>query len=977
MKKHSTRQQLKSEYGLPLASQATYTFGSSKTGYILWSDIRSAFGGSSHLEKDGRRAFLEVDADYKVREPPRILYTRQAYVVMPQKSLLAKNNIDIEGYKQLHRILEKSKSFDRRHFLIILGNLEYQRAMLMSQIKDLPRSSAVEVNDISTWRHMLSQLDNSIRELDNFNIWSRVMTTDYQYLEFAGPRLFLVLPKDLSQWNDRDPTTHQFRLFFLCDFDYHVGFPTVDSNQPSQKVPRHVHVCDHPGYDLDRPSEFFQQFGQISLAMLELIKFGFSGNHLFVPPLTSFSILQCCEGVRARHSLTDTNIGALVDKSISYLFPKVFLPTGKLTRISLSASETWCVRSFLRSSHMDNGLGGLLRTVINKKSRWLCHGHSFYPLVTKDLLDFGTQYRTRLHKQLGSLNIVLTSASESRAFCARLQGIQYLYELSISLHWNATLTELQDCLGGIGGRCGVKVLHIDGINRVQGGIPTPDALFDYIDNSSINLITVAHYPMPFLSSVFMETVRNNKCILMSSLQHTVPGTRSIDVPHEPTRPHINWMDLFSAMGQFVGGLIDMSLDNKPHKGMSGLLADLSRRLIPHRVLSIQEIQLFDQEKYQWQGTFAVKDGTVQGQVHAKLVSTLPRESLVHGALQQLDVPTPFLGYMADVHYIMVYSPQLQNLTLPAQDNTVLAQILFLSQSYGFTASSGLMVTLFQSSFRKQKVIAKVNIQRWYPEANAFIPSQGSRTPDTDSSFATVDPQLWEHDYISEKLMDSSANVLEAVSRIFPYGLKSFDLDISNLTQEDIGCVKNALLQSALEQLHIRCVAFNPTLEQAVLHLLKAVPWPTIKSLVLSGDKIDTWIQLWANGGALLSVRDGCPPQLMRLIIQGTGVAGQSLSHAIALAIHGLVYVSPLLELQLKNIRFQEERDWRLIIGAINLPLLDPFYRPRSHIQHVKVSVPEQLISTTVEDDLMLSASKGVQLKRINRSRQIAVIGVRQ
>lgn len=66
MRKHSTRQQLKSEHGLPLISQPTYTFGASKTGYVLWSDIRSSCGGSSYLEKDGRRVFLEVDANYKV-----------------------------------------------------------------------------------------------------------------------------------------------------------------------------------------------------------------------------------------------------------------------------------------------------------------------------------------------------------------------------------------------------------------------------------------------------------------------------------------------------------------------------------------------------------------------------------------------------------------------------------------------------------------------------------------------------------------------------------------------------------------------------------------------------------------------------------------------------------------------------------------------------------------------------------------------
>lgn len=66
MERHSTLQQFKSEWGSPLGSLPTYTFGTSKTGYVLWSDIQNIFDGISHVKREGQRVFLEVDDNYRV-----------------------------------------------------------------------------------------------------------------------------------------------------------------------------------------------------------------------------------------------------------------------------------------------------------------------------------------------------------------------------------------------------------------------------------------------------------------------------------------------------------------------------------------------------------------------------------------------------------------------------------------------------------------------------------------------------------------------------------------------------------------------------------------------------------------------------------------------------------------------------------------------------------------------------------------------
>ncbi|KAF9389448.1 hypothetical protein CPB97_011364 [Podila verticillata] len=310
--------------------------------------------------------------------------------------------------------------------------------------------------------------------------------------------------------------------------------------------------------------------------------------------------------------------------------------------------------------------------------------------------------------------------------------------------------------------------------------------------------------------------------------------------------------------------------------------------------------------------------------------------MIHGTLLRLEVPKPFLDYLAAVHYIMDYSPQLENLLLPAQDNTILSDISFLSQNYRFADSRGLPVTFVQYSSKTEKILAKVNLQRWYPNFNAFIPSQGSVTPDADGSFASVDFQFWEHDYISERLVDTSADLLEGVSRMFPFALKSFDLDVSALSKRGLRCVKEIFRRSTLEQLLIRCVHIDPGVRKSIGRVLGAVRWLTIKSLVLLGDNIDEWFGLWTEErSSILSNTSGMGPSqsndcliLRRLIIKSTGSTDNPLSHVSALAIHRLIYMSPqLVELSLTDVALMSDWEWDLMIDALDFAVLEHLSLP--------------------------------------------------
>lgn len=82
--------------------------------------------------------------------------------------------------------------------------------------------------------------------------------------------LFVVLPSDLDSWDDNDPSTHHFRIYFLCnDWVYY----SVD------KKTSHPHFSNHAGFRLNCARGFLQGYGNHTLRVLQMIKRGFSkGN---------------------------------------------------------------------------------------------------------------------------------------------------------------------------------------------------------------------------------------------------------------------------------------------------------------------------------------------------------------------------------------------------------------------------------------------------------------------------------------------------------------------------------------------------------------------------------------------------------------------------------------------------------------------------------------------------------------------------
>ncbi|KAF9362268.1 hypothetical protein BGX34_006493, partial [Mortierella sp. NVP85] len=129
----------------------------------------------------------------------------------------------------------------------------------------------------------LVMLQNGVRAL---------LTQTYELHEYPIPRLFIVLPDERS-------SSSKFRLYFLCECGEHT-------KSTNSKIPHHIHLAKHEGYNIERPQEFFQQYGSYVLTILQMLKYGLTVAGVSVPALTQLIRPDDVDKGKGLKSLTDT-----------------------------------------------------------------------------------------------------------------------------------------------------------------------------------------------------------------------------------------------------------------------------------------------------------------------------------------------------------------------------------------------------------------------------------------------------------------------------------------------------------------------------------------------------------------------------------------------------------------------------------------------------------------------------------------------
>ncbi|KAF9358515.1 hypothetical protein BGX34_008900 [Mortierella sp. NVP85] len=295
-----------------------------------------------------------------------------------------------------------------------------------------------------------------------------VVTQNYELHEYPYPRLFIVLPKEVHGPNKiLKPVVGQFRLYFLCECGTHT--------MPEGRIaPHQIHLAKHQGYDVVRPTEFFERYGRYVLAQLYMVKYGIRAAGLVVLPLSNSKIVEGLDTTDEHRDYVKKNIDSLVDDSIGFLQGAIAGSSKgvtandnsmRLDRMTIMENgERRQLEWYLRARSDDRGFGRLYRIITPKSHvKWTCmdHYHASDPGWASDqLTKIGIAYGSfKEHMREARLHNSAWFTTESRNW----KGFRRIHKLVITLSPENNLGYLaQDATNG-----NTVELAIEGFGRTS------------------------------------------------------------------------------------------------------------------------------------------------------------------------------------------------------------------------------------------------------------------------------------------------------------------------------------------------------------------------------------------------------------------------------------------------------------------------------------------------------------------------------
>ncbi|KAG0041438.1 hypothetical protein BGZ83_001798, partial [Gryganskiella cystojenkinii] len=286
-----------------------------------------------------------------------------------------------------------------------------------------------------------------------------ILTQQLELAEYPIPRLFIVLPEEVTKYDPGNWFRTKFRLHFICECGEHTKVP-------GSKLPNHLHLAKHGGYLIREPTVFFKKYGPFLLLMLELIKFGTSIAGHVVPTLASLKIIELADSV----AQTVESVNAKIDYSLQCIDKQSdiilgrstgdFADTESSTTVTqqdldsylsgvegLEGVELRQLGSFLKTSKDENLLGNLYRmTTSDGHVKWVCLDHyraGYQEAHTQKLREVVDLARGKFDEQLGKVTITLFSKLTASEFYSSLSKAKGVLELNVILGHECSRSELQ------------------------------------------------------------------------------------------------------------------------------------------------------------------------------------------------------------------------------------------------------------------------------------------------------------------------------------------------------------------------------------------------------------------------------------------------------------------------------------------------------------------------------------------------------
>ncbi|KAG0042607.1 hypothetical protein BGZ83_000255 [Gryganskiella cystojenkinii] len=328
-----------------------------------------------------------------------------------------------------------------------------------------------------------------------------ILTQQLELAEYPIPRLFIVLPEEVTKYDPGNWFRTRFRLHFICECGEHTEVP-------GSKHPNHLHLAKHGGYIIREPTKFFEKYGPFLLLMLELIKFGTSIAGHAVPTLASLRVIELAESVvKTVESQLDKvqgpAAGDFTDTESSTTVTRQDLDNYLSGVEGLEGVELRQLGSFLKTSKDENLLGNLYRmTTSDGHVKWVCLDHyraGYQEAHTQKLREVVDLAEGEFDEQLGRVTIFLTSKLIASEFYNSLSKAKGILELNVRMADACSRSELQGLEVAIR-KSRVSILRLD-LRDFETSLGSKllststryEALFRISENPNMRMI---HYALP-------------------------------------------------------------------------------------------------------------------------------------------------------------------------------------------------------------------------------------------------------------------------------------------------------------------------------------------------------------------------------------------------------------------------------------------------------------------------------------------------
>ncbi|KAF9305726.1 hypothetical protein BGZ74_009175 [Mortierella antarctica] len=276
----------------------------------------------------------------------------------------------------------------------------------------------------------------------------------------------------------------------------------VSVSENSLRAARQAHLTSHGGYEIERPTEFFQQYGTYLLNVLEAFKKDITSDGFLEPcpelEVATINSTPASPIVSIPTALASYDVEHGVNQAIEFLRSIPHNSADKQRVVDMKH-----VATFLRNSASDKVLGNLFKVqtqggVVD----WVCRDHFYemhpHGMVVRPLHDVSALNHGTFDEQLGRLEITLPTqpvATKVYKVIERAKGL--VQELKLTLKWEVPIADvlmLRDTLN----RANVRHLtlwyepsaaKVDFMNRNKRSGP----LWDMISGHKLHSLSLEGY----------------------------------------------------------------------------------------------------------------------------------------------------------------------------------------------------------------------------------------------------------------------------------------------------------------------------------------------------------------------------------------------------------------------------------------------------------------------------------------------------